>query len=172
MSLSQYILRVVAISAMALGSGPVMIPLARDTFVGGRILTEQQLLFALTIGQIVPGQANLFVASIGYMLFGVGAAFLAILAINLPGYLMLPLVRCYQRLNEQPAVRNFVRGLTSASVGLIFASALGMAAHTLRDRVSWSAFLATLLAIQILRWRPVVSLALVSGAGMLLLACF
>jgi chromate transport protein ChrA len=165
----QFILRVVAFNAEALGNGSVMIPLVRKSFVGGGIMTEQQLLFAFTIAQVVPGQANLYVASMGYMLFGFAAALIAILAINLPGYLMLPLIGCYRRLDEYPAARNFNRGLTSASVGLIFASTLDIARNSLNHPVSWGVLAATLALIQFRRWSPLTSLVVASGAGMLLL---
>jgi chromate transport protein ChrA len=155
---------------MAFGNGVVMIPLVRESLVGGGVVTEDQLLFAFTIAQVVPGQANLYVAGIGYLVFGVAAALASIVAINLPGYLMIPLVRRFERLGDLPAARGFIRGLTSTSVGLIFASTVSMAGRALNDPFGWSLFVATVVSLQFLRWNQFLSLGLISGLGLLLLA--
>lgn len=49
------------------------------------------------------------------------------LALILPGYLMVPFVRVYDRLRNRESVGRFVGGLTAASVGVIFAAIVGMA---------------------------------------------
>jgi chromate transporter len=170
MDLGSFLWRVFLFNAMALGNGAVMFPLVQRGFVrerGG--LSIDQLLFAFALAQATLGQGNLYMASIGYMLFGIPAAFLAILAINLPGYLMLWAVRWYDRLRDLRMVRCFMRGMTSASVGLIFAATVDMARHALIHPASWGVFLLTLALTQKLRWNSLASLLVATSAGMLIM---
>jgi chromate transporter len=169
MSVAEFALLVFTFNALALGNGPIMVSLFRDSFVEGRgVLTVDQLLSAFAIGQITPGQANLYVATIGYQLFGIGGALLAVLVIVVPGYLMLPLVRSFERFRNVDMVRRFVRGLTCASVGLIFAATAQMARQALTDVPGWAAFLLTLTLAHVLRWNTLLSLATATGVGILL----
>jgi chromate transport protein ChrA len=169
MSFFRYVIGMVVHNAMAFGNGTVMFPLVRESLVGAGTVSDKQLLFAYTIAQVVPGQANLYVAAVAYLLFGALAAFLSILALNLPGYLMLPLLRCYRRMQDLPAIHNFVRGMTGASVGLIFASTADIAKRSLHEPIGWGVFIAMLASTQILGWRPLVSLGLLTGALAVLL---
>src|SRR5262249_28906963 len=132
MSLGEFLLLVLAFNALALGNGPVMIPLFRRGLVEERgALTLDQLLYAFAVAQVTPGQANVYVASLGYMLHGLGGALLAVLVMVLPGYTMLPLVHGYESLRHAPVVQRFSRGLAAASVGLIFAATAEIAREAL-----------------------------------------
>jgi chromate transporter len=162
MNLGEFLLLITGINILTLGNGPVMVPLLRRSFVEEhRGLSAEQLLYAYGIAQAAPGQANLCVASIGYMLLGPGAALLAVLAINLPGYSMLLLVRGYDRLRNLVGVRRFISGLTSTSVGLIFAS-------TLTRPSSWVVFLLVLALNQYLRWNSLLSVLVAGAVGLAL----
>lgn len=55
------------------------------------------------------------------MLFGFVGAIMTTIAIMLPGYLMLPLLKSYESFRTSRLVENFTRGLTTTLVGLIFA---------------------------------------------------
>ena len=119
MSLGAFLLMVLGFNTLALGNGPVMIPLFRRGLVEERVvLGTDQLLYAFAIAQVTPGQNNVYVASLGYMVHGLAGGLLAILVMVLPGYTMLLLLRGYESLRNAPRVRRFSRGLTAASVGL------------------------------------------------------
>jgi chromate transporter len=167
-----FLVSIVAFNGMALGNGTVMLSLVRKTFVEDHpLLSADQLVYAFAISQVAPGQANLYVASIGYLAYGPLAGLIAILAINVPGALMIPVMRWYQRVHDIGAVRRFIAGLTSAAVGLIFASLVDIARQALTQPPCWVVFLATLAFTQILRWNALVSLLAASALGMLLMAC-
>ena len=117
---------------------------------------------------MTPGQTNLYVASLGYMLFGLAGAFLAVVALILPAYAILPLVHGYERWSRRPLVRNFIRGLTSASVGLIFAATVAIGRQALVHPVAWVVLVLTGVLTYLLRWPPLLSLLAASGAGTLL----
>jgi chromate transport protein ChrA len=106
------------------------------------------------------------------MLYGPAAAFLAVLAINLPAYTMLPLVRWYERACNLEWVQRAVRGLTSVSVGLIFAATAGIGCHALRHSACWIVFLAVLSFRQVLRWGSLTSLLMGGAIGVLLGTCW
>src|SRR5881394_605510 len=138
MSLWKLALLIALFNLMTFGNGPVMIPLLQSHLVeGSRVLTQDQLLYAFTIARVTPGQANLYVAAIGYMLFGWTGAVLTTLAIMLPGYLMLPLLRGYGHLSDSRRVKGLTRGLTTASIGLIFAAVVEIARSTLLEPLAW-----------------------------------
>jgi chromate transport protein ChrA len=105
------------------------------------------------------------VAAIGYMLHGLAGALATTAAIQLPGYLMLPLLWGYQRLGGVRLVPAFTRGLTVASVGLIFAATVSIGQSTLTGWVSLAVFAAALAMTQLLKWNPLVVLAVSTLLG-------
>lgn len=133
-----------------------------------QVLTLDQLLYAFAIARVTPGQANVYVASIGYMLFGLAGAILTTFAIQLPGYLMLPVLSGYERVQKSPAVKGFTRGLTSASVGLILAATLSIGRRSLTNPVAWIVFPLTLVLAYVLKWNSIISLLLAGGVGFVL----
>jgi len=169
MSLPQLILLIFTFNLLTFGNGPAMIPMLQADLVDRtQVLSIEQLLYAFAIARVTPGQANVYVASIGYFLFGVVGAVLATLAIQLPGYLMLPFMKIYEKMRSNAWVERFTRGLTVASVGLIFAATLSIGIKTLVEPVTWVVFAATLLMIVLLKWNQMLSLLLASLLGILL----
>jgi chromate transporter len=153
-------------NAMTFGNGPVMVPLLQADLVDRRgVLSTDQLLYAFTIARVTPGQANTYVAAIGYMLYGLVGALATTAAILLPGYLMLPLLWGYERVKAVRLVPSFTRGLTVASVGLIFAAALSIGRATLTGWVSLVVFAAALTMAQLLQWNPLLVLGVSALLG-------
>jgi chromate transporter len=171
MTLGQLVGLILLFNAMTFGNGPVMIPLLRDSLVGGRgVLTTEELLYAFTVARITPGPANSYVASIGYMLFGLPGATLCALAVIAPGYLMLPLEYGYGLVRSARAVSGFTRGLIGASVGLIFAASVEMARGSLTSPLSWFVFVIAVVAGSVLRWNNLLVLLVPSLVGLALAA--
>ena len=168
MSLGEFLLLVLAFNTLALGNGPVMIPLFRRGLVEERgALSLDQLLYAFAVAQVTPGQANIYVASLGYMLHGFAGALLAVLVMVLPGYTMLPLLHGFEAVRDAPLVRGFSRGLAAVSVGLIFAATVEIGREALTSPASWAVLAVTLTLAWGLRWRSLPSLAVGSGLGLL-----
>jgi chromate transporter len=157
---------VFAYNAVTFGNGPGMVPMLQADLVDRRgVLSSEQLLYAFTIARVTPGQANTYVAAVGYLLHGLAGALATTAAILLPGYLMLPLVWGYQRLGAVRLVPAFTRGLTVASVGLIFAATVSIGRDTLTGWVSVLVFAAALAMAQLLRWNPLVVLGVSTLIG-------
>lgn len=156
-------------NVMTFGNGPVMIPLLQHNLVDtSHVLTNDQLLYAFAIARITPGPANVYVTSVGYFLYGVPGALTTTLAITVPGYLMLPLLKEYERIRAKKVVKNFTRGLTAASIGLIVAVTVQIAKSTLTNLVAWLIFPFTFVLTFWLKLNPLLSLAIATGMGLLL----
>ena len=169
MSLWRLTLLIALFNLMTFGNGPVMIPLLQAHLVdGARVLTEDQLLYAFTIARVTPGQANFYIASIGYMLYGIPGAIVTTLAIILPAYIMIPLLRGFEHLRDSRWIDGFTRGLTVTSVGLILAAVVQIARGTLTQPIAWVVLLTTLIMAQLLKWNIFVALAVASSLGFLL----
>ncbi len=166
MSLLALCVTVFTYNLMTFGNGPVMVPLLQADLVDRRgVLSTDQLLYAFTVARVTPGQANTYVAAIGYMLHGLVGALACTAAIMLPGYLMLPLLWGYERLRGVRLIPAFTRGLTVASVGLIFAATLSIGRATLTGWVSLLVFAAALAMAQLLKWNPLLVLAVSTLIG-------
>jgi chromate transporter len=169
MSLFTLILQIFTFNLLTFGNGPAMIPLLQTALVdNAKVLSIDQLLYAFAIARVTPGQANVYVASIGYFLYGIFGAVLTTLAIQLPGYIMLPFMKIYERMRSVAWVSNFTKGLTVASVGLIFAATVSIGAKTLAGPVTWIVFAAALGMMTLLKWNQMVCMLIASLLGIAL----
>ncbi len=166
MNLATLVGLVLGYNLLTFGNGPVMVPLLQRHIVeGAGILSLDQFLYAYAVGRVTPGQANLYVAAIGYMTFGWSGALATIAAIQVPGYLMLPLVKGFERFREVRAVRGFTRGLTAVSVSLMLSVTYDIGRDTLGDPLTWAAFALTLGLITVARWNALMAMVVASLAG-------
>lgn len=123
---------------------------------------------AIAVGQLSPGPSGLWSISLGYLTFGWLGAILALLALSIPPLLALGVVAIYSRMETQPAVQNFTRGLSLGIVGLTAAVSLGLAGSTITD-FAGIAIAAGALGLFLSKRVPVVLiLILAAAAGCLL----
>lgn len=98
---------------------------------------------SLAIGQISPGPNGLWVISLGYLTYGLLGAVLALIAITIPPFLVLPIAAIYDRIAKLGWVSAVMRGISLAVIGILIS-------------VSW-----TILTRSNLDWR---SIAIAVGA--------
>ncbi|HUZ73486.1 MAG TPA: chromate transporter [Stellaceae bacterium] len=166
MSLGALVGLILGFNLLTFGNGPVMVPLLQRHLVEtSGVLTLDQFLYAYAIGRATPGQANLYVAAIGYMAYGWLGAAATVAAIQLPGYLVLPLVKGYERFRDVRAVGGFTRGLTAVSVSLMLSVTYDIGRDTLGSPLTWVAFGLTLGLITIRRWNALLAMVVASAAG-------
>ncbi len=166
MSLLNLVYSIFLYNLLTFGAGPNMIPLLQKNFVDQmRVISDAQLLYAFAVGRVTPGQANTFVASIGFMLYGLIGATLATLVIQLPGYVMLPFMKGYEMFKGSQIMAYFTRGLTAASIGMIFASTLNIGLRTLHGWVAFLTFGVAVVFIYFLKWNPIIGLLAASLVG-------
>ena len=169
MNFPQLILVILTYNLLAFGNGSALLALLQHRLVqDAGILNLNQFLYAYALGRVTPGQNNLYLASIGYMIYGWLGALAAIAAIQVPGYLVLPVLKIYQRVQSWRSVKGAIRGLTAASVGLMFTVALNIGHAALTGLVPWIVFLATLALIFWARRGMLVGMVGAAGLGVVL----
>ena len=94
---------------------------------------ESDFVTALAVGQVSPGPSGLWSISLGYLTFGWLGAALALAALALPPLLIVGVAAIYNRLEAQPIVQDFTRGLALGVVGLTLAVAVGLAGSIIVD---------------------------------------
>jgi chromate transporter len=166
MSLAALAGLILVYNLLCFGSGPVLVPLLQRHFVTETgILSLDQFLYAYAIGRATPGQSNLYVAALGYMTHGWIGALAFVAAIQVPGYLVLPLVKGYERFRDVRAVRGFTRGLTAVSVALMLSVTYEIGRLTLTQAITLVVFATTLGLITLRRWNPLAAMCAASVLG-------
>jgi chromate transporter len=117
------------IGATLFGSGYVLVAMLDSEFVERLgVLTDTQLLDAISIGQVTPGPVFTTATFVGYLLAGLPGAVVASIAIFLPAFLLvLALGGFLERWLRRPSVRVLLDGLNAAALGLIAAAAVRLA---------------------------------------------
>ena len=109
------------VGSVLFGSGYVLLAFLRaDLTTRWAWLTEQQLLDAVTVGQLTPGPVFTTATFIGFILQGWPGAILATVAIFAPGFVFVavtqPLMR---RLRGSSLTSSLVDGIVAGSLGLM-----------------------------------------------------
>jgi chromate transporter len=154
---------------LTFGNGNVLAAVLQQSFVQqAHVLTNEQLLYAFSLGRVTPGQANLYVASIGYMMFGFPGAVLSMLVIAAPSYLMIPLLRTFEYVRGNRRVLNLARGLGGTAVGLLLATTWNLSKDSLTTPVTWVVFPLALGLLLFTRLPTVVGLLGATAVGVVL----
>jgi chromate transporter len=106
--------------ALVFGGGHVLLPLLQASVVPPGWVTNDAFLAGYGAAQAVPGPLFTFAAFLGTMIGGVGYAAIALVAVFLPGFLLvigtLPLMRALRGNNAYAAA---LKGVNAAVVGLV-----------------------------------------------------
>ena len=125
---------------------------------------------AIAIGQISPGSNGLWAISLGYLSYGWLGAFLALLAIAFPPFLVLPLATIYHRIEHRAWAQAFLRSLSFVSIGFLLASVWSIFG-SIGHQASWIDLAICLAACLLCLNRRIGSLPVLlaaAGAGYLL----
>lgn len=144
------------------------LPFLHQDLLGLGWAQPSDFLTAIAVGNISPGPTGLWSVSLGYLTFGWAGAVLALVALSLPPLLILVVSASYNRIENQPVVQDFTRGLGLGVVGLTLAVSLGLASSSIAD---WRGILVALgaLVLALSRQVPVILiLVLAAVAGYLL----
>lgn len=109
------------IGSVLFGSGYVLLSLLRSELVEkSNWLTDQQLLDAITVGQITPGPVFTTATFIGYLLMSYKGAMLATIGIFLPSFLFVGLSAPFlPKLRSSPFLAGFLDGVNAVSFMLL-----------------------------------------------------
>jgi chromate transporter len=108
------------IGTVLFGSGYVLLAFFRSEFVATGLLSDQELLDAVAVGQVTPGPVFTTATFVGYLLAGVPGALLATVGIFLPAFVFVaitgPLI---PRLRESPSLAGLLDGANVVSLALM-----------------------------------------------------
>ncbi|MGW7482689.1 chromate efflux transporter [Nonomuraea muscovyensis] len=164
--LTQLFLTMLKIGAVLYGSGYVLLAFLRGDFVD-RLgwLTEQQLIDAVSIGQVTPGPVFTTATFIGYVIAGPAGAFLATVAIFLPSFVFVGLLtKITDRLRSSDWTSALLDGVNAAAFALMAGVSYQLGRTAIVDPLTVAIALATL----VLLWRTRLNNAWYIAAGALI----
>ncbi|WP_296602794.1 chromate efflux transporter [Nocardioides sp.] len=149
--LGQLFLTMLKIGSVLYGSGYVLLAFLEGDFVD-RLgwVTHQQLLDAISIGQVTPGPLFTTATFLGYLVAGLPGAFLATVGIFLPSFVFVGLLtRITDKLRSSPWTATMLDGLNVAALALMAGVSWQLAQHAIVDGWTVAIFVTALL----LMWR-------------------
>lgn len=149
--LAQLFLTMLKIGSVLYGSGYVLLAFLQGDLVD-RLgwITDDQLLDAISIGQVTPGPVFTTATFIGYLVAGVPGAFLATVGIFLPSFVFVGLLtRITDRLRDSPWTSALLDGVNATALALMAGVSWVLGRHALVDGWTVAIFGVTLL----LMWR-------------------
>jgi chromate transporter len=109
--------------ALVFGGGHVVLPLLRDAVVAPGWVSDSAFLAGYGATQAVPGPVFTFAAYLGAIMHGVPGAIVALIAIFLPGLLLMTgTLPFWDALRTRPAAQAAMRGINAAVVGVLGAA--------------------------------------------------
>lgn len=135
------------IGAILYGSGYVLFAFLDTELVSIGLLTRQQLIDAIAVGQFTPGPVFSSVTFIGYQINGWSGAIVSTIAIFLPSFVFVALLNpIVKRMRNSKLFSAFLDAVNVASVAIIMAACFDMGKETITD---WRTVLITVLSITI-----------------------
>jgi len=141
------------IGAVLYGGGYVILAFLQNDFVD-RLgwLTQQQLIDAVSVGQVTPGPVFTTATFIGYVLKGVPGALLATLAIFLPSFIFVPFSHRYiERMRASRWFSGLLDGVNAAAVGLMAGVTIELAREAIIDVTTVVVAVVALLLLAVVR---------------------
>ncbi len=141
------------IGAVLYGSGYVLLAFLWTDFVQNyQVLTSQQLLDAVAIGQVTPGPVFTTATFIGYVIAGIPGAIVATIAIFLPSFVFVPVISVFlSKIKNSAIASDFLAGVIVASLALMASVTWTLAMSSVIDWLT--ALLAMLSCIAIFKYR-------------------
>jgi chromate transporter len=154
------------IGSILYGSGYVLFAFLDNELVAKGILSRQQLIDAIAVGQFTPGPVFSSVTFIGYQINYFTGALLATVGIFLPSFLFVallnPLVR---KMRNSKLFSTFLDAVNVASIAIIIAICYQMGKDTITD---WRTIVIAIISLSVIFGFKKVNSALVviGGAGL------
>lgn len=133
------------VGAVLYGSGYVLFAFLDAELVNTGLLTRQQLMDAVAVGQFTPGPVLSTATFIGWQLNGFWGALAATLGIFLPSFVFVALLNpLIPKLRKSPYISAFMDAINIAAVAVIVAVLVEMSFEALVD---WKTFMIASLSI-------------------------
>lgn len=122
------------IGSILYGSGYVLFAFLDTELVATGILTRQQLMDAIAVGQFTPGPVFSSVTFIGFQINGLSGAIISTIAIFLPSFVFVALLNPLMKmLRNSKGLSAFLDAVNVASVAIIIAVCYEMGKETITD---------------------------------------
>lgn len=133
------------IGAILYGSGYVLFAFLDTELVSTGLLTRQQLIDAIAVGQFTPGPVFSSVTFIGYQINGLTGAIVSTIAIFLPSFIFVALLNpIVKKMRNSKLFSAFLDAVNVASVAIIIAICFDMGKDIITD---WRTILIAVLSI-------------------------
>lgn len=154
------------IGSILYGSGYVLFAFLDTELVATGLLTRQQLMDAIAVGQFTPGPVFSSVTFIGYQINGLSGAILSTIAIFLPSFIFVALLNpLMKRIRRYKSLSAFLDAVNVASVAIIAAVCFTMGKETVTD---WRTItIALISAFIVFKFKKVNSAFIVLGGALL-----
>jgi chromate transporter len=151
------------IGSVLYGSGYVLLAFLQSEFVDRLpVLTSQQLLDAVAVGQLTPGPVFTTATFIGYLLGGNQGAIAATVGIFLPAFIFVAIINPWvDQLRRSPWVSGFLDGVNAASLGLMIVVTLRLGQSGIVDL--WTVAIALVSGILLFGLKVNSAVLVVSG---------
>lgn len=152
------------IGAVLYGTGYVLIAFLYGEFIDTGVLTQQQLIDAVAIGQVTPGPLFTTATFIGYQLAGVPGAIAATVGIFLPSFVFVLISSPWiPRMRRSPWLGAFLDGVNVSALALMGGVTLRLARAAVVDTVGLT--MAVVAAILLIRLRVSATWLVLAGIG-------
>jgi chromate transporter len=133
------------IGAVLYGSGYVLFAFLDTELVSKGLLSRQQLIDAIAVGQLTPGPVFSSVTFIGYQINGWAGAIVSTLGIFLPAFVFVALLNpLIKKMRSSALFSAFLDAVNAASVAIIVSVCFSMAKETVTD---WRTIVIAVLAL-------------------------
>jgi chromate transporter len=154
------------IGSILYGSGYVLFAFLDTELVATGLLTRQQLMDAIAVGQFTPGPVFSSITFIGFQINGLSGAIISTIAIFLPSFVFVALLNpLMKKLRSSKGLSVFLDAVNVASVAIIAAVCFEMGKETITD---WRTILIAILSgIIIFKFKKINSAFVVLGGSLL-----
>ena len=157
------------LGSVVFGSGYVLLAFLHDDLVEGlQVISDQQLVDAVAIGQVTPGPVFTTATFIGYLIAGTSGAVVATIGMFAPSFVFVPLIdRLLGAIGRWAWARTGLGGVNVVAVALMAGVSAQLARTALVDPLTIALAVGTLGVL--LRWRPNPTWLIAAGAAVGLL---
>ena len=143
------------IGSVLFGSGYVLLAFLRSEFVDPGLLSNQQLIDAVAVGQFTPGPVFTTATFIGYVLDGVPGALMATIGIFLPAFVFVAITSPFiPRLRNSPVLSGILDGVNVVSLALMAGVTWQLGRYAIFDPVSVLIAVVTLVLLFATKLNP------------------
>lgn len=150
--------------------GYVLIPIMQRELVSNlHILTQKEFIDGLALSQLTPGPVTILAALTGYRFLGIIGALTAVLAMFLPGTILMFLIsKSYERIRSSNYAQRILNTITPVIIGLLIVTAWQISQKTITNKLEFVIFFTVLFLVIKFKVKPAMLIILSALLGFVL----